>query len=106
MKKVARRYPPLPKSVAGSGGDLDIVMVDKLTVDAGEDHDVLGVFRATDRRIEILKTLRRDQQWLVLYHELAHAALWDSGAANALAGAQEEIICDAIATARLRERFG
>lgn len=106
MKRTAKKYPPLPKHVAGSGGDIDIVMVDKIDVDVGEDHDVLGVFRATTRRIEVLKTLRRDQQWLVLFHELAHAALWDSGAANALAGSQEEVICDAIATARLRERFG
>lgn len=102
-----RRYPSLPREVQGAGGTITVHLVDRITADGvDEDHDVLGVFRAVTRRIEILRALRGDQRWLVFYHELAHAALWDSGAANALPHPAEEIVCDAIATARLRERFG
>jgi hypothetical protein len=69
-------------------------------------EDTLGQFEPATRHILILKSLRGDQRWMVLFHELAHAALWDSGAANLVAGPAEEAICDAISCARLRERFG
>ena len=99
-----KRYPPLPVSVQGAGGTITVQLVPKIP--GGEGEDVLGQFEPSTRHILILKSLRGDQRWLVLFHELAHAALWDSGAHNALAGAAEEVVCDALATARLREKFG
>jgi len=102
--KKARRYPPLPATVQGAGGTIDVRLIPHIRGDA--DEDVMGQFHAAERVIDVKAGLRGDQQWLVLYHEMAHAALWDSGAHNALAGTQEEIVCDAFATARLRERFG
>ena len=101
----ARRYPPLPKSVQGAGGTLTVEVVASLHK-TGDEEDTLGDFNPSTRHIRVLKSLRGDQRWLVFYHELAHAALWDSGAHNALPGPAEEIVADAIATARLRERFG
>lgn len=104
MKKTAaerRRWPTLPKSVQGAGGTLDIVLVPI----PGGHADALGHFDGSRRRIEILKSLRGDQKWNVLFHELCHAALWDSGAHNLISREVEENICDAIATARFRERF-
>jgi len=101
MKK-PRRYPPVPKTVQGAGGTLTVVMVDK----PGDDAENMGHFDPSIRRIEICKGLRGDQRWMVFFHEVAHAALWDSGAHNALVGPAEEMVCDAIATARLREKFG
>ena len=96
-------YPPLPKSVQGAGGTIEV----RLVVTVGPlAEDNLGQFIADQRRIEIKKGLRGDVRWLVYYHELAHAALWDSGAHNVVPGAAEEIVCDALATARVRERFG
>jgi hypothetical protein len=106
-KKVApRRYPPIPKSVMGAGGLIDVAVVQKVDAAEADDEHVLGVFKATARRIEILKGLRADQRWLVFFHELTHAALWDSGAMNGMSEAQQESVCDAVATQRLREKFG
>ena len=107
MKKPAkpRRYPPLPKSVQGSGGTITVEVVPSLHK-TGDEEDTLGDFNPSTRHIRILKSLRGDQRWLVFFHELCHASLWDSGAHNALPCPAEEIVCDAIATARLRERFG
>lgn len=103
-KVIPRRYPPLPPSVQGAGGTITIQLVPKIDGDATE--DTLGQFEPSTRHVLILKTLRGDQRWMVLFHELAHAALWDSGAHNALQGPAEEMVCDAFATARLREKFG
>lgn len=100
-----RRYPPLPKTVQGAGGTLTVELVATLTK-TGDEEDTLGDFNPSTRHIRILKSLRGDQRWLVYLHELTHAALWDSGAHNALPGPAEEIVCDAISTARLREKFG
>lgn len=101
-KVVKKRYPPLPKEVQGAGGTLTIELIAK----PGDDAENMGHFDPATRHIQVLKSLRGDQRWMVFYHELAHAALWDSGAHNAVPGAAEEMVCDAIATARLRERFG
>ena len=104
-KKVARRYPPLPTEVQGAGGTLTVQLV-KAIAGGEPGEDTLGQFEPSTRHILILRSLRGDQQWMVLFHELAHAALWDSGAHNALGGATEELVCDAFATSRLREKFG
>lgn len=104
-KAVPRRYPPLPRTVQGAGGTLTVELVDKIEPSTPEE-DVLGQFQPETRHIRIKRSLRGDQRWLVYFHELTHAALWDSGAHNALPGPAEEIVCDAIATSRLRERFG
>jgi len=48
--------------------------------------------------------------WRVYFHELTHVALTESGLANVLLPVIHDegidAICDAIATARMRERFG
>ena len=105
-KPKPKRYPPLPKLVQGAGGPIEVAVVAKVAVEAGEDDHVLGCFRPTIRRIEVLKELRGDQRWLVFYHELVHAALWDSGAANAMNEQVQEIVCDSVAVGLLRSRFG
>ena len=113
-KVVKKRYPPLPKEVQRAGGTLTIELIaktikaafERLIAKPGDDAENMGHFDPSTRHIQVLKSLRGDQRWMVFYHELAHAALWDSGAHNAVPGAAEEMVCDAIATARLRERFG
>jgi len=104
-KTVPRRYPPLPTSVQGAGGTITVQLVNVIDPTTADD-DTLGQFEPAKRHILILRSLRGDQRWMVFFHELAHAALWDSGAHNVVPGAAEEVICDAIATARLREKFG
>lgn len=98
----AKRYPSLPRTVQGAGGTLTVHLVAK----PGGDAENMGHFDPAIRRIEIAKSLRGDQRWMVYFHELTHAALWDSGAHNLVPGAAEEVVADAIAVARLREKFG
>ena len=50
--------------------------------------------------------LFRSQRWRTFYHELTHVAVIDSGLANNLRDKIHEALCDAMATARMRERFG
>ena len=96
-----RRYPPLPKQVPGAGGPIEIRVVKH----PGGDPKNNGIFLPDSRTIEVASELRGDQRWRIYYHELTHAALWDSGAHNMFSGKQEELICDAVSASRLRERF-
>jgi hypothetical protein len=45
-------------------------------------------------------------RWHTYYHEWVHAALTDSGAWNEISEKKAEVLADAIASARVRERFG
>lgn len=96
--------PPLPSSVMAPGGRITIEVHDKLTDEDG--GHCWGLWLAPARVIRVEKQPSRAHMWATLYHDLVHAALDDSGLANLLTEAQQEGICDAIATARMRERFG
>lgn len=65
-----------------------------------------GLWKLETRVIELEQNAPRALQWTTLYHELVHAALDDSGLGNLFTDAQQEAICDAMASARMRERFG
>lgn len=95
--------PALPTTVMGLGGPITVDVADKLTDEDGA--HCWGLWLATTRVVRIEKQDRR-HMWATLYHELVHAALDDSGLSNLLTEPQQEGICDAIATARVRERFG
>lgn len=64
------------------------------------------MFDLAARTIEVATTATKRHQWRTLYHELAHAALDDSGVSQGMSEAMQETICEAMATARMRERFG
>jgi hypothetical protein len=75
-KVVSRRYPALPTTVQSAGGTLTVQLVAEIKPDEpGE--DILGHFDPSTRHILIKKSLRGDQQWLVYFHEITHAAIWD-----------------------------
>lgn len=101
-KAAAKRYPPIPKWAEAPGGPVEVRLVDKLVHDGQE---CWGLYEPAERRITVVKT-SRPHQWRVYYHEWAHAALTDAGIDNALTEQIHEAICDALATARMRERFG
>jgi Zn-dependent peptidase ImmA (M78 family) len=95
--------PPLPATVMAPGGPITVTVVAKLQ-DAGE--DLWGVWKLDERAILIQRHRNKKHMWSTLYHELVHAALDDSGLSNMLTDQQQEMLCDAMATARMRERFG
>lgn len=65
-----------------------------------------GIWDESIRTITLDKTATKRHQWRVLFHELGHVALDDSGLSNGMDASVVEAICDAIASARMRERFG
>ena len=105
MKK---RYPPIPKVMKCPGGDVAVTLATKAKMQEVSDpgEEVLGYYHERDRYVMILKSLSAEQKWRVYWHEWAHVLLEDSGIANGLTLELEEALADAIAAARMRERFG
>lgn len=101
---MSRKPPAFPALVMGLGGPIAVEVVDRLTDEDG--GHCWGIWHPPQRKVRIEKNPSRDHMWATLYHELTHAALDDSGLANLLTEPQQEAICDAFATARMRERFG
>lgn len=104
---MSRRYPPLPKIVRCMGGDVPVAQVGRKKIQewADKGEELFGYYHEKDRYICILKSMPAEQRWRVFYHEWVHVVLEDSGLANGLAPELEEALCDAIASARMRERF-
>lgn len=98
------KYPPLPKTLQAPGGPVSIVKRKGGVVADGV--AAWGTWERHTRTIEIDTTPALAHQWRVLFHELAHVALDDSGLSNGLTIEMEEAFCDAVASARYRERFG
>ena len=98
------KWPPIPKTIEAPGGRVTIVFKPFLKHPDGT--ECWGTWEIATRTIELLSTAPKRHQWRVLYHELAHAALDDSGLSQGLPEPLEESLCEAIATARMRERFG
>lgn len=97
------KYPPLPTHVEAPGGRVTVAPRQRPKADGDE---VWGSWDEGQRRIEIDSSAPNRHQWKTLFHELAHVALTDSGTDELLPEATVEAICDAFATARMRERFG
>ncbi len=83
-----------------------VVIVRGYVVDPDDGSVNLGEYAHETRTIRLSSRLRGRQRWHTFYHEWVHAALTDSGLWNQLSTAKAETLCDALATARVRERFG
>lgn len=96
-----RRLPPVPTAVTGILGPIAVVR----EADRMEKHGEYGYWRWHTRSVVVDASLTGVALWQTYYHELVHAALDDAGVQI---GNKKvvEAICDAIATARVRERFG
>ena len=70
-----------------------------------EGDTVLGAWLWDQQRIVIDTATSPRTVWHTYYHELCHVALDAAGVSNMVTGEKQEAVCDAIATARLRERF-
>ena len=98
------KWPPIPKTVVTIQGTVPVMLVAGLKDEDGE--EAWGLWCRRHRTIEIELTLPPPMQWSAYFHELMHAALDDSGLANLLTDTQQEALCDASASARIRELFG
>lgn len=95
------KYPAIPKTIEAPGGPVTVTIG---TVSTGEKD--MGCWDPDARAISIRTGIAPRMQWSTFYHEATHVALADSGLGHLLSDKQQEAICDAVATARLRERFG
>ena len=97
-------YPRLPTNVEAAGGPV-IVKLRTAKVMA-EDKEVWGSWDESSRTIELDARVHPRHQWRVFFHELMHATLADAGLENLFPEPTVEALCDAVATARMREKFG
>lgn len=104
MPSSRKTFPALPKTVSAPGGEVSITLVEKLRHPDGD--ECWGIWDESIRVITLDQTGTRRHLWKVLYHELAHVALSDAGLDNGMSYELVETVCDAIASARMRERFG
>ena len=104
LKSDAIVYPKIPTKMMGAGGPITIKL--RNTRVAAEDKEVWGTWDESQRVIELDTRGTMFHQWRVFFHELTHAMLADSGLENLFADNLVEAICDANATARMREKFG
>ena len=97
------RYPKLPSVVQAPGGPVTVEVAD--VVRRG-DGDAWGTFEQGPRIIRIDQTAPRRHQWWTFYHEMVHVALNDAGLDELIHAEAQEALCNGIAAARMRERFG
>lgn len=97
-------YPALPETIDAPAGPVAVVLGDNLRDPDGD--EAWGLYDEAARVITVERALAPRFRWHTFYHEWAHVALMDAGVANLFGSRVNEALCDAIATARLRERFG
>ena len=98
------KYPALPATVEAPGGTIAIIL--KSTLRHPDGTECWGMFDLANRTIEIATSATKRHQWRTLYHELCHVALDDSGISQGMTEAMQETLCECMASARMRERFG
>lgn len=99
------RYPKkLPTMVSAPGGDITVKTVEA-PVKVGE-ADAWGFWDEQTRTIGISSEITGRTLWKVFFHELTHVAITDSGLDELISNEMHEALCEAIAVARMRERFG
>lgn len=98
------KYPKLPTTVSAPGGEI-AVRITPAPLKIGT-QEVWGAWDEGQRTIEISTDVPPRSVWKVFFHELTHVAITDSGLDNMISDELHEAICDAVATQRVRERFG
>ncbi len=96
-------YPPIPTEVESPGGTVRIEIGEAPVVE-GAACD--GLWDSGRQVISLDGNVSPRHQWRTYYHELTHVALTDAGLDEIIDPKLHEAICQAVATARLRERFG
>lgn len=99
------QWPVLPRRVQCIGGPITVRRRKGLRTAEG-DREAWGLWDAENRTIWLVPRLPRELQWRLLYHELFHACLSDSGLENVLPEDGVEALCDASSSARMVERLG
>ena len=102
-KEHGAAYPRLPSRVGASGGEIVVIFQKKVI---SEGADCWANWDEATRTVTVDTRAPLAHQWRVFYHELAHAAMADSGADELFTETMIELLCETFANARMRERFG
>ena len=107
-KAPRKRWPAIPKRVAGLAGPITVT-VRRGALTAPDGDDCWGLYLPPKRRILLAGGMPPALRWHTLIHEWAHAWLIDAGLPNLLHGETEEelnrnveVVCDTLATALVR----
>lgn len=95
-----RALPPIPATMPSVLGPVPVRRVKGLRNSA--DEACFGIWRADRRTVELEEDAALTTVWHTYWHEWTHVALWDAGL-HGIDLPLEERICDAFATARVRE---
>lgn len=99
-----RRWPKVPDILPCPGGDVAVKVVSPKEIaqyaDPGE--ELFGCYVTEQRTIFLRSTVHGEARWRVLWHELMHVGLEDSGLRNGLEHPLEEAICDALTSLVMR----
>lgn len=98
-----RRYPKLPETVQAPGGAVLVILDELVKID---DREAWGTFEQETRIIRIDRKANSRHRWCTFFHEMVHVALLDAGLDELLTSEAQEALCNGIAAARMRERFG
>lgn len=93
-------WPKLPTSVTSSGGPIRVNYETNLKVSGVK---AWGCWDAGRRLITLARGARIETKWRILFHELTHAALDDSGISRVMTADVEEAICEAMSSARMAQ---
>lgn len=99
-----KRYPPIPRVVSMPGGDVTVLVQPNVRHEDGA--ACWGLWDDATRTITLDAGATPQHRWWTAYHELCHVALSDSGLDEGMHAKLVEAVCNAVATARMRERFG
>lgn len=99
MTRKVATLPPLAPTIPSMLGPVPTERVKDLR--DKENGSCMGLFRAIERNVLIEDGMGPVPAWQTYWHEWAHIVLWDAGIG--LEHAVEERVCDALATARVRE---
>jgi hypothetical protein len=99
-----RRSPKIPSILPCPGGDVAIKVVSPAEIKkfADPDEELFGCYVQEERTIYLRSTIHGEQRMRVLWHELMHVGLEDSGLRNGLEHTLEEAICDALTSLVMR----
>ncbi len=98
------KWPAIPAIVEGAGGPITVRKVKRPRSNDG--LACWGTWEQSKREVQLDRSALREHQWRVLFHELMHATMDDAGISSLLTPDAEETLCEAVASARMRELRG
>jgi hypothetical protein len=99
VTRTKKALPPIPATIPSVLGDVPVTCVVDLR--NLRDEACFGIWRSAQRDVRLEVNMSSITAWQTYWHEWAHILLWD--ASIDVSEELAERLCDALATARVRE---